>query len=170
MGTRHLVIGIDQVDGQRVVRHDFRQRVGNRIEHRAAVAREQQALGDLEQLSLAGQPPFERLAAPLQLLDLACVRQGDGGLGADDLGEAQVGRVECAAAKAGEGQHAEDLVLVHERHQEHRFVHVRGARDPGAARVGANVGHDFCHARVQPRDRQGPDRPVMRSRSGVSPA
>ena len=146
---RHQAVfgSVDEVDGERVVRHHFRQRVGDRVENRAAVSRQQQALGDGQELALAGESALERLASPLQLFQLSSVEQGHGRLRADDLGEAQVGGVKCARTKADQLDDAQDRVLVDERHDDHRFIDVLGVGDLGSAGIGPDVRDDFCDAR-----------------------
>jgi hypothetical protein len=141
---------VDCVDGQRVVRHDLSQCVGNGLEHRVTVAGQQQSLGDRQQLVLAGQSSLEGLAAPLELLVLARVVERHRRLRADDLGQAQVGRIEGARAEPYQFEDADDGVLVDQGHDDHRLVDIVRSRDLEAARVVTNVGHDFgnfrrCH-------------------------
>ena len=142
---RHELAGrlVDEVDGEGVVGHDLGQGVGHGRQRLVVVAGLQQALGDGQQLVLVGQLAFQPIAPPLQLLHLARVDDGDGGLRPQDLGQAQLTRLERVEAQAGDLQHALDLLLEPQGHDDHGFVALGRAGDVDRPRVGHDVADDL---------------------------
>jgi hypothetical protein len=146
-GDQAALGSIDQVDRQGVVRHDLGQGVRHGLEHGVAFAMEQEALGDRDQLPLAGHPPFQRGRPPLKLLQLARIEERHRGLRADDLGQSQVRGVEGVATEAEQLDDTHDRVLMAHRHDDHRFVDRLSALDLAGPRIVRHVVDDLGHAR-----------------------
>ena len=125
---------VHPVHGQRVVRHDRLERVGDEVQDAGRIQRGEQPLVDLEQASLAFELQLELGLLEMQPLEVRGVDQGLCRGGREDRQRGLVVGVEAIRAKRRDHDDAVDLLLVRHRHDEHRFGLLRVA-DDDAARV-----------------------------------
>ncbi len=115
---------VQQLDRHRVQPDKGAEPVGHLLQDRPRVERSEDRLGDRQQRPLAGQPPLKLRGLGPQALGGLGVRHCLGGQAGVDDEEAQVVVRELLQAQLREHDHAEDLVLVDQGREQHRFIQV----------------------------------------------
>ena len=161
---------VDLVDGQRVVRHDRPQRIGDEVEHAGGLERRQQPLVDLEQSSLALELVLELVLLAAQPLHVGAVDQGLGRIAGEDRQGHLVVGVELVGAVLRDDDDPVDDAVEQHRDEEHRLRPI-GRLDDERPRIRHRVAepHRFAvrgHPAGQARRRS---RPGGRHGSGSVP-
>ena len=146
------------VDGQRVVRDDRLERIGDEVEHAGRLERGQQSLVDLEQPALALQLMLELHPLATEPLDVLAVDQGLGRVAGEDRQGRLVVGIEPVAALLGHDDDAVDGPVEGHRDEQHRLG-LLGRPDDDRPRVGRGVAEpDRLAVRRDPAGQAATDR------------
>ena len=134
----HAGSPVHAIDGQRVVRDDDLERIGDQVKDAVRLEGREQALVDLEQAPLARELVLQLGLLALEPADVGRVDQRLGGVAGEDPEGGLVIRVEAVPTTFGDDDHAVDDVLEGHRDGEHRLRLVVRAHDH-AARVRTGI-------------------------------
>ncbi len=149
---------VDPVDGQRVVRHDRPERIGDEVEDAGRFEGRQQPLVDLEQAALALELELELAPLVTQPLHVRAVDEGLGRVAGEDRQRRLVVVIEAVEPVLRQDDDPVDRPVERHRHDEHRLGALCRADDerPRVARRVAQS--DGLAVLGDPAGEPGPDR------------